>query len=77
MFYSWKGKTYLVTLCGYVSLCICKILFNLMHSSLNGFLPSYNAYGFLLQNAKKLEIGGGVTFVSIDVGTLLKSGECS
>lgn len=47
-----------------------------MHSSLNGFLPSYNAYGFLLQNAKKLEIGGGVTFVSIDVGTPLKSGEC-
>ncbi|KAJ0080648.1 hypothetical protein Patl1_11314 [Pistacia atlantica] len=37
------------------------------------FLPWYNAYRFLVQNAKRLEIEGGVTFVPVDLGTLQKS----
>ncbi|KAJ0045353.1 hypothetical protein Pint_05421 [Pistacia integerrima] len=37
------------------------------------FLPWYNAYRFLVQNAKRVEIEEGVTFVPIDLGTLQKS----
>ncbi|KAJ0018057.1 hypothetical protein Pint_11195 [Pistacia integerrima] len=34
------------------------------------FLPWYNAYRFLVQNANRLEIEGGVTYVPVDLGTL-------
>nr|KYP68047.1 Isoleucyl-tRNA synthetase, cytoplasmic [Cajanus cajan] len=37
------------------------------------FLPWYNAYRFLVQNAKRLEIEGLAPFVPIDQATLLKS----
>ncbi|KAJ4723257.1 Isoleucine--tRNA ligase, cytoplasmic [Melia azedarach] len=37
------------------------------------FLPWYNAYRFLVQNAKRLEIEGGAPFVPIDLETLQKS----
>ncbi|KAJ0016975.1 hypothetical protein Pint_11004 [Pistacia integerrima] len=37
------------------------------------FLPWYNAYRFLVQNANGLEIEGGVTYVPVDLGTLQKS----
>ncbi|KAK3229154.1 hypothetical protein Dsin_001035 [Dipteronia sinensis] len=37
------------------------------------FLPWYNAYRFLVQNAKRLEIEGGAPFTPIDLATLQKS----
>lgn len=37
------------------------------------FLPWYNAYRFLVQNAQRLEIEGGAPFTPIDLGTLQKS----
>lgn len=37
------------------------------------FLPWYNAYRFLVQNAKRLEIEGGAPFIPLDLATLQKS----
>ncbi|KAF3455800.1 hypothetical protein FNV43_RR00442 [Rhamnella rubrinervis] len=37
------------------------------------FLPWYNAYRFLVQNAKRLEVEGSPPFVPIDLATLQKS----
>lgn len=37
------------------------------------FLPWYNAYRFLVQNAKRLEVDGYAPFVPIDLATLQKS----
>lgn len=37
------------------------------------FLPWYNAYRFLVQNAKRLEIEGGAPFIPLDIATLQKS----
>nr|XP_043623289.1 isoleucine--tRNA ligase, cytoplasmic [Erigeron canadensis] len=37
------------------------------------FLPWYNAYRFLVQNAKRLEVEGLATFVPLDRATLLNS----
>lgn len=37
------------------------------------FLPWYNAYRFLVQNAKRLEIEGFAPFVPVDQATLQKS----
>jgi isoleucyl-tRNA synthetase len=37
------------------------------------FLPWYNAYRFLVQNAKRLEVEGLASFVPLDRATLVKS----
>jgi isoleucyl-tRNA synthetase len=37
------------------------------------FLPWYNAYRFLVQNAKRLEVEGLALFTPLDVAALLKS----
>lgn len=37
------------------------------------FLPWYNAYRFLVQNAKRLEVDGFAPFIPIDQATLQKS----
>ncbi|PON74964.1 Isoleucine-tRNA ligase [Parasponia andersonii] len=37
------------------------------------FLPWYNAYRFLVQNAKRLEVEGSTSFIPIDQATLEKS----
>ena len=37
------------------------------------FLPWYNAYRFLIQNAKRLEVEGLAPFSPLDVAALLKS----
>jgi isoleucyl-tRNA synthetase len=59
--------------CFYVDLALSIINHFISIQVKDVFLPWYNAYRFLVQNAKRLEVEGLAPFTPIDAGTLQNS----